>query len=377
MKVSTEILNLVPYKTGKPISEVQREYGLKEVYKLASNENPMGISPAVLTALQGALGGLHRYPDPAFYDLLSVVSGLWKMPREQLSVGNGSNEIIDLLIRIYCAPGEAIITYDAAFVAYAVCAQAARVKNIVVPYEAGFRMDLQRLAKVLRERKESDKIRLVFLPNPNNPTGVYIPAVEVDAFLKEFGNDPDLLIVFDEAYTEFVRAADHRSALDEMKEFKSTVVVRTLSKAYALAGLRVGILAAPIEVVDLYNRVRNPFNVNELAQVAAVAALQDQAFVRKTVEMTWQGLDYFAKELEKLKVPPVPSQANFVLFDTRRDAKLVNEALLQRGVILRPVLNYGLKTHLRMSVGTMIENQAAIHALAEVLPGIAEGTHQS
>lgn len=372
MKVSPEIMNLVPYKPGKPIKETQREYGLDQVFKLASNENPLGISPKVKEALVGAMGELHRYPDPSFYELITLVSELWKVPREKLSVGNGSNEIIDLLIRIYCAPGESILTFDAAFVAYAVCAQAARVRNIVVPYENDFRMDLGRMAKVLRERKESDRIRLVFLPNPNNPTGVYIPAPEVTAFLKEFGNDPDLLIIFDEAYTEFVRATDYRSALEDMKDFKSVVVIRTLSKAYALAGLRVGILAAPVEVIDLYNRVRNPFNVNELAQVAAIAALQDRAFVRKTVELTWQGLDYFAKELEKLGVPPVPSQANFVLFDTRRDVKALNEALLKKGVILRPVLNYGLKTHLRMSVGTEGENRAAIAALAQVLPTIPE-----
>lgn len=374
MKVSPEILNLVPYKTGKPIKETQREYGLSEVYKLASNENPLGVSPKVKAALAGALGEMHRYPDPACYELVSLVSEMWKVPREKLSVGNGSNEIIDLLIRIYCAPGESILTYDAAFVAYAVCAQAARVKNVIVPYESDFRMDLQRMAKVLRERKETDKIRLVFLPNPNNPTGVYIPENEVHAFLKEFGHDPDLLIVFDEAYTEFVRAKDYRSALSEMNEFKNVVVIRTLSKAYALAGLRVGILVAPTEVIDLYNRVRNPFNVNELAQVAAVAALQDQDFVRKTVELTWQGLDYFAKELEKLGVPAVPSQANFVLFDTRRDVKALNEALLRKGVILRPVLNYGLMTHLRMSVGTETENRAAIRALSEVLLALPELT---
>lgn len=374
MKVSSEILNLVPYKTGKPIKETQREYGLQQVYKLASNENPLGISPAVKAALISAMDDLHRYPDPSCYELIQTVSSVWSVPKENISVGNGSNEIIDLLIRIYCEPGDAVLTFDAAFVAYSVCAQAARVKPLTVPYESDFRMDLGKMAQVLRERKTKDRIRLVFLPNPNNPTGVYIPETEVRAFLKEFGNDPELMIVFDEAYTEFVRAKDCPAALDLMREFQSVVVVRTLSKAYALAGLRVGILVARPAVIDLFNRVRNPFNVNELAQVAAVAALRDQDFVRKTVEMTWQGLDYFQKELEKLKVAVVPSQANFVLFDTHRDVAQLNEALLKRGVILRPVGNYGLKTHLRMSVGTPEENQAAIRALQEVLPLIPELT---
>lgn len=372
MKVSPEIMNLVPYKPGKPIAETQREYGLKEVYKLASNENALGISPHVRAALEKAMADLHRYPDPSFYELIQTVSRLWNVPKERLSVGNGSNEIIDLLIRIFCEPGDAILTFDAAFVAYAVCAQAARVRPIHIPYEADFSMDLNKMAQRLRERKNSDRIRLVFLPNPNNPTGVYIPDAQVLHFLREFGNDPELLIIFDEAYTDFVRAKDCHSALEQMNEYKSVVVIRTLSKAYALAGLRVGILVAQPAVIDLYNRVRNPFNVNELAQVAAVAALQDQEFVRKTVELTWQGLDYFQKELEKLNLPPVPTQGNFVLFDTRRDVMKLNEALLRRGVILRPVLNYGLKTHLRMSVGTRIENEAAIRALTEVLPTIPE-----
>lgn len=372
MKVSSDILNLVPYKPGKPIKETQREYGLTNVVKLASNENPLGISPRVAAALTAAMGELHRYPDPSFYELIQTVGQIWNVPTTNLSVGNGSNEIIDLLIRIYCEPGDAILTFDAAFVAYAVCAQAARVKPLTIPYEPDFRMDLKKMAKVLRERRESDRIRLVFLPNPNNPTGVYIPQAEVHEFLREFGNDPHLLIIFDEAYTEFVRASDYASALAEMKTFSSVVVIRTLSKAYALAGLRVGILIAANSVIDLYNRVRNPFNVNELAQVAAIAALQDQEFVKKTVELTWQGLDYFAKELEKLGLRVVPTEANFVLFDTRRDVLKLNEALLREGVILRPVLNYGLKTYLRMSVGTREENETAIAALKKVLPTIPE-----
>lgn len=372
MKVSAEIQNLVPYKPGKPIAETQREYGLTTVYKLASNENPLGISPKVKAAIEKALTNLHRYPDPSFFELIQTASTELKVAKENISVGNGSNEIIDLLIRIYCEPGQAVLTFDAAFVAYAVCAQAARVKVITLPYGENFTMSLEKMAETLRARRASDKIRLVFLPNPNNPTGVHIPHKDVEKFLKEFGNDPELLIVFDEAYTEFTRAADCQSALPLMSANSSLVVVRTLSKAYGLAGLRVGLLLAPVSVIDLYNRVRNPFNVNELAQVAAVAALQDHAFVQKTVELTWQGLDYFEKELEKLGIPAVKSQANFLLFDTRRDVLKLNEALLRRGVILRPVLNYGLKTHLRMSVGLPHENEAAIKALAEVLPTLPE-----
>ena len=370
MKVSAGILNLVPYKPGKPISEAQREYGVSKVYKLASNENPIGVSPKALAAIQAALGDLYRYPDPTQYELISAVSRLWNIPRNQITIGNGSDEIFDLLIRIYCEPGEGIITTQAAFAAYGVSSQAARAVTHFIPMAEGYRTDLPAMAEYLRKNREKEKIRLVFIPNPNNPTGTYVTASEVDTFLGEFGDHPELLIIFDEAYTEFVRAKDYRPALDDLRRYKNVIVTRTLSKVYGLAGLRVGIMAGPAEAIDLVNRVRKPFNVNELAQVAAVAALQDSEFIRRTVEITWQGLDYFYKELQKLNVPFVESQGNFVMFETYRDVNRVFEALLRRGVILRPILNYGFKTHLRMSVGQMDENKAAIQALHEVFQEI-------
>lgn len=370
MKVSPEILNLIPYKPGKPISETQREYGVSKIHKLASNENPLGVSPKALAAIEKAARELFRYPDPTCFDLISKVSELWGFPRNQIAVGNGSDEIFDILIRIYCEPGEGIITTQAAFSAYPISAQAARVKTHFIPMAPGYRTDLAAMSEYLKKHRESERIRLVFIPNPNNPTGTYVTASEVDAFLMDWGGHPDLLILFDEAYTEFVRAADYRPALDDLRRYSNVIVTRTLSKVYGLAGLRIGIMVGPTESVDLLNRVRKPFNVNELAQVAAVAALQDSEFIRRTVEITWQGLDYFYKELQKLKVPFVESQGNFVLFDTQRDVNRVFEALLRRGVILRPVLNYGFKTHLRMSVGLPEENEAAISALHEVFQEI-------
>lgn len=372
MKVSSEILNLVPYKPGKPISETQREYGLSHVIKLASNENPLGVSPLAKQALLKSVDRLNLYPDPTFYDLLSQVSQLWQVPREKLTVGNGSDELFDLLIRIYCAPGEGIITTEAAFSAYPISANAARAKVHFVPMKSGFRTDLSTISEYLKKNREKEKIRLVFIPNPNNPTGTYVPAPEVDQFLSDWGNHDEVLIIFDEAYTEFVRAKDYRPALDDMRRYSNVIVTRTLSKIFGLAGLRIGIMAGPAQAVDLVNRVRKPFNVNELAQVAAVAALQDSDFIRRTIEITWQGLDYFYKELQKLDLPFVESQGNFVLFDTKRNAQQVFEALLKRGVILRPVLNYGFPTHLRMSVGLMEENQTAIKMLKEVLAEIPE-----
>ena len=370
MKVSREIQDLVPYKPGKPIGETQREFGLSNVIKLGSNENNWGVSPRVVDAVRSALKEQFRYPDPTSYELLKVLSKTWGVSVTELGVGNGSNELIDLLIRIYCEPGDFILTSERAFLAYAVCAQAARVGRLFAPLKDSWRTDLKSIAQILRTHSQKEKIRLVFLPNPNNPTGTYIRQDELKLFLDEFGNDPNRLIVFDEAYTEFVRATDYTSGMEWRLKYSNIVVLRTLSKAYGLAGFRVGVLCANTETVDYFNRVRNPFNVNDLAQVAAIAALQDHGHLRQSVQMVWDGLDYFYEELRKQNIPFVESQGNFVMFDTQRDVQKVNHALLKRGVILRPILNYGFATHLRMSVGRPDENQMAIQALREVFQEI-------
>lgn len=371
MKVSPSIQNLVPYQPGKPISEVQREYGLSRVIKLASNENPLGVSPKVKAAMEQAMAEIHRYPDPGCFELRQALASYWKVPADQIAIGNGSNELIDLLVRIFCEPGEAILTSQSAFVAYAVCAQAARVRVLKTPLTPSFGMDLGAMAKVLREHPAKEDVRLVFLPNPNNPTGTYIKRSDLEEFLQEFGKDPDrLMVVMDEAYTEFVTAKDCPNALELRSRFPALLVLRTLSKVYGLAGLRLGALVAPVGVLDFIHRVRNPFNVNSLAQAAAIAALKDLDFLNSVVLLNTQELQKSYIELEKLGLSVVPSQANFVLFDTHRDAMRVFEELLRRGVILRPVGNYGLPRHLRMSMGLPEENAEAYRVLAEVLPTI-------
>jgi histidinol-phosphate aminotransferase len=370
MKVSEEILNLIPYKPGKPISETQREYGIQHIIKLASNENPLGPSPKAVAAIQKHLSELHRYPDPSCHDLVQKISRLWKIDAKKISIGNGSNELIDLLIRIFCEPGEAILTSQSAFVAYQVCAQASRVKRFFAPLLPGYRPDLQKMADFLLNEKSASGVRLVFLPNPNNPTGTYSPIKEVEAFLAKISSLQDVMVVFDEAYNEFVRASDYRSAQTLMEQYGNIAVVRTLSKAYGLAGLRIGVLLASPEVIELINRVRNPFNVNDMAQVAAVAALDDVEFIESSKKTTWEGLDYFYRELTRLGLPYIESQGNFVMFDTGRDVKQVHVSLLKRGIILRPIDNYGFPTEMRMSVGLPEENRAAIVALEAVLAEI-------
>lgn len=370
MKVSAELLNLVPYKPGKPISETQREYGLDKVYKLASNENPLGPSPKAIAAVKSALENQHRYPDPAAYEALTALSEEWREPRERMALGCGSDEIIDFLCRIYCEQGDGILTSQAAFAAYAVSAGANRARLHTVPLKEGMKFDLDGIADYFLTKGPQEKIRLIFVANPNNPTGSYANQTELESFLKKVGNRDDVLIVFDEAYNEFVRAKDYVSAQAYQKQYSNLIVLRTFSKIYGLAGFRVGAMIAPKEVIDLYNRVRKPFNVSDLAQVALVAALRDKDYVRASQQITWKGLDYFYEKLQNLGLPYIESQGNFVLFDTLRDAVQVNEALLRKGIIMRPVLNYGFKTHLRLSVGLEVENEAAMIALAEVLKEI-------
>ena len=320
MKVSAEILNLVPYKPGKPIAETQREYGLKEVYKLASNENALGPSPKAVVAIQDYLQQQHRYPDPVCYDLIQKISAVWNVPASQIGIGNGSNEIIDLLIRIFCEPGDSILTSQSAFVAYQVCAQAARVKVRTTPLRADLTIDLKAIADDYF-RNPTAKTQLIFIPNPNNPTGTVVGGNDLEEFLTRLGNRDDVLLVFDEAYTEYVRDPNFKEAVKFYKKYSNVIVLKTFSKVFGLAGFRLGAMICPEFVLEFYNRVRNPFNVNDLAQVAGVAALGDAEYIKNSQAAVWSGLDYFYTELTRLKLPFWPSEANFVLFDTKRPAQ--------------------------------------------------------
>lgn len=372
MKVSAEILNLIPYKPGKPISETQREYGLTEVIKLASNENPLGPSPKAIAAIHKYLDHQHRYPDPSGYELVQKISEKWNVPATQIGLGNGSNEIIDLLIRIFCEPGDSILTSEAAFVAYQVCAQAARVRVRTTPLRHNdLTIDLKAIADHFFHNPTA-KIKMIFIPNPNNPTGTLVGGQELDEFLIRLGNRDDVLLVFDEAYTEYVRDKKFNEAAKFYKNYSNVLVLKTFSKVYGMAGFRLGALLAPEYVLEYYNRVRNPFNVNDLAQVAGVAALEDKSYVEQSQKVVWEGLDYFYKELKRLNLHYYPSEANFVLFDTKRNSEHVHVNLLKKGLILRPVQNYGFKTLMRMTVGQMDENKKAIVAIEKMLTEVSE-----
>ena len=369
MKVSQEILNLIPYQPGKPIEETQREYGLSKVYKLASNENPLGPSPMAQAAMTQSIKDLHRYPDGSSFQLKKVIAEKYAVAPEKVTFGNGSNELIDLLVRVFAEPGERILTSVSAFIAYELCAQAARVQIEKISLNAEMGYDIPAFIERLTSR-EKQMPRMIFIANPNNPTGSYINTEELTSLLEATKDIQDFLVVLDEAYNEFVRAEDYPNSIEMQKKYPHLVVLRTLSKVYGIAGLRIGWMLAEPELIDLVNRVRNPFNVNSLAQVGAAAALKDVDFLQRSQQVNWQGLDYFYKELERLQLKYWPSQGNFVLFDTGHDSSAVYERLLQKGVIMRPVKGYGLMTHLRLSVGLPEENQMAMSALEEVLRSI-------
>lgn len=361
MQVSDDILGLKPYIPGKPIEETKREYGLNTVYKLASNENAIGVSPKVKQALIEAIDDLHRYPDASCYELKSKVSEVFNIPMNQISFGNGSNELIDLVIRIFCEKGDKILTSHAAFVAYRICAQAARVQTVFVDLDEDLKAAVEDILDAW-----SPEHKIVFIPNPNNPTGSYYSKDEVEQIL-HFFSEKDCLVVFDEAYVEFVRAVDYVSAAEYLNKYNNLIVMRTMSKVYGIAGLRLGFVLASAETIDLIDRVRNPFNVNSLAQVAAKVALEDTDYIKRGQEITWNGLDYFYENFDRMAIKYWSSQGNFVLFDCGKEAGPIVEELLKLGVIVRPVANYGYPNYIRLSVGLPEENEIAIKAIEKVL----------
>lgn len=364
MKVSEEILNLIPYQPGKPISETKRELGLSEVIKLASNECPFPPSAKVMRAMEEALREVNRYPDGAAFEMKQAAAKYYGVSEKMVSFGNGSNEIIDFLIRIYCSPGDQILTSRGAFIAYKISAQVARVQTIETPCKKDFSFDVPAMIEAL---KAQPKIRLVFLPNPNNPTGAYVPQKEFSALVEAVNARGDVMLVIDEAYFEFVRAKDYPNGRQFVEKNPHVCILRTMSKVFGLGGLRVGFLIAQPQVTDLVHRVRNPFNVNSIAQAASVAVMNDSEFTNKVKETTWAGLDYYEFEFKKMGLDFVPSQGNFIFFETGRDAVEVFNACLRKGIIVRPLKNYGFATQLRLSVGLMQENEAAMKALREVL----------
>lgn len=369
MKVTPAIESLIPYKAGKPISETQREFGISRVIKLASNENALGVSPKVLRAIESAQKELvFRYPDPSCYELVQTISRKWNVEPSKIAIGNGSNELIDLIIRTFSQPGYAIVIPQFSFIAYQLCAQAFGVTTLSVPVDEKMKVSLE---DIFRSVKNHSKAKIVFIANPNNPTGSLISSQDLKSFVFKMQNElPDVLIVLDEAYHEYVTSPLYESAIQWTKDFSNIIVLRTFSKVFGLAGLRIGAMVGSKTAVDYVQRVRNPFNVNELAQVAAIAALEDENFLNQTVKLNSQEYLKFQKAFEQWKIPFFESHGNFILIDTLGEAEIVYQSLLKVGIILRPVGNYGLKNHLRVSIGTQAENEEAIRNIIEVMKAL-------
>ncbi|NDD91430.1 histidinol-phosphate transaminase [bacterium] len=372
------IRSLKPYVPGKPIEETQREYGLKRVVKLASNENPLGPSPRALAAVRKALRDTHRYPDAAAYSLRKALSSHLSTSEQvvtptELLLGNGSNELIDLLIRTYSVPGDAIATSQAAFVAYRVCAQAHGVRVLEAPLTADLRFNL---GGILELTQRDPRVKLVFIANPNNPTGTHNTASELREFLKELAKirGGSVICVLDYAYWEYVSERQGNEGipdpLDLRMDFSNIVILRTFSKAHGLAGFRVGYAIGSAELFSYCERIRMPFNLATPSMAAAEAALSDKAHVRRAVSENRKAMSFWRKELSRLSIPYWPSQGNFLLVNTRAGMGMsgleVFEKSLRLGVIFRPVANYGLDDALRISMGTMIENRFALRAIEKV-----------
>ncbi|PIQ81955.1 MAG: histidinol-phosphate transaminase [Candidatus Omnitrophica bacterium CG11_big_fil_rev_8_21_14_0_20_64_10] len=347
-----------PYRPGKPIEEVERELGISGAVKLASNENPLGPSPKALEAIRRALPNLHRYPESGAPRLTGKLAARLQVGPEQLILGNGSDELITLAVRAFVEPGDEVIVADPTFLIYGIAARIAGARVRVVP-SRDFRYDLEGMAGAF-----SPRTRIVFIANPDNPTGTFVTRAELERFLQRC---PDRVLVFlDEAYAELVDAPDYPDGLTHVGK-KPVFVTRTFSKAYGLAGLRVGYGVGAPEIVAALQKVREPFNVNSLAQAAAEAALDDAEFLERTRALLREEKGKIQAALKRLNLPAVPSAANFILFQAGPDAAGLMERLLRRGVIVRGMTAWGLSEHVRVTVGLPEENLRFIEALTAAL----------
>jgi histidinol-phosphate aminotransferase len=354
-----DILTLQPYQAGKPIEELQRELGVSDVIKLASNENPRGPGPAVHAAMVRAAATLSRYPDGSGYRLKHALAKHLGVDAQRISLGNGSNDVLELVARVALSPGCEGIVSAHAFVVYPLAVIAHGGTLVTVPAQ-NWTHDLGAMADAVTKAT-----RIIFVANPNNPTGTWVGRRELTAFLDRIPEH--VVTVLDEAYFEYLQHPDYPNGVELQSRYPNLVVTRTFSKIYGLAGMRVGYCVSHPDIADLLNRVRQPFNVSSLALECAEAALGDQEFVRRSREINDEGMEQLRRGLDQLGVPYIPSGGNFLCVDLRRPAAPTYDALLRLGVIVRPVAGYGMPNHLRVTVGLHEENARFLDALARVI----------
>jgi histidinol-phosphate aminotransferase len=355
------IEDLIPYPPGKPIEELERELGIRDSIKLASNENPLGPSPRALAAIRERLETLHRYPDGSGYYLKSRLSEKFSLPRDRVLLGNGSNELIELIVRTFLEPGDEAVQAFPTFLVYEKMIKGAGCRMISVSL-TDFGLDLKGIADAVTPRT-----KVLFINNPNNPTGTILRTREMNDFLKDIPKD--VIVVLDEAYMEFVTDSHFANGILYLERHPGIIVLRTFSKLYGLAGLRIGYGFTSEKIADYINRVRQPFNANSLAQAAATAALDDEDFVNKTLKTVHEGLDLLQEHLDRLGLEYLPTQTNFFLIRVPSGGKKVYERLLYEGVIVRAMDSYGLPEYIRINAGLPQENERFITALKKVLAG--------
>ena len=348
------IEKLKPYQPGKPISVLERELGITDIVKLASNENPLGCSDKVKEAVAAELTEIGRYPDGGGFILKDQVHAQFGVAHNCITLGNGSNDLLEIFARPFVSSSDSVVYSQHAFAVYGLVTQAINAEAIEVPAK-GFSHDLDAMAKAVKANT-----KLIFIANPNNPTGTWFEEVEFDAFMQKV--PANVIVVLDEAYVEYY--PENFNSLKFLAQYPNLIISRTMSKCYGLAALRVGFALASAEVTDFLNRIRQPFNVNHLAMVAAVAALKDDVFIEKSREINKAGMAQLEAGFEQLGLNYVPSRANFILVDIQADPAQTFNALLKEGVIVRPV---GIANHLRVSIGTEAENAKFLVALAKVL----------
>jgi histidinol-phosphate aminotransferase len=351
------VTQLHPYVPGKPIQELERELGISDIVKLASNENPLGPSQKVLDAIEKASRELTRYPDGNGFALKAALAAKFQLNTNQITLGNGSNDVLELLARAFVSPVDEVLFSQYAFAVYPIVTQAIGAKAVAAPAR-DYGHDLQLMSSLI-----SDKTKLIFIANPNNPTGTYLAPDELENFIAQVAETT--IVVLDEAYVEYGDSSFN--SIDWLDKYSNLVITRTFSKAYGLAGLRVGYALSHPEIADLLNRIRQPFNVNSLALAAATVALDDERYIADTKQMNDKGMAQILAGLDSLGLKSIPSKANFITVDTGRNADEVFASLLKQGVIVRPVANYGLPTHIRVSIGLESENKRFLDALEQVL----------
>ncbi len=351
--------NLVPYPPGKPIEELERELGITGSIKLASNENPLGPSPLATQAITDRLGALHRYPDGSGFYLKSKLSKKYSIPPDQIILGNGSNELIELAIRTFLSTGEHVIQAFPTFLVYEKIVKGAGGQMISVPL-SNFKIDLDEVSKAI-----TSKTKMIFINNPNNPTGSVLSEEQMACFLEDIPED--IVVILDEAYIEFVSDPGVANGLKLLEKRPLLVVLRTFSKLYGLAGLRIGYGFGSREVIDYMNRVRQPFNANTLAQAAANAALDDMAFVSQTLKLVREGLDYLYNGIQEMGLKYIPTQTNFFLIKVPLGGQKTYEYMLREGVIVRSMDSYGLPEYIRINVGLPEENERFIKTLKKIV----------